>query len=109
MVPITPNSVRVNWTPLGEQHWSGDTRTGGYRVRYQPLTDFPTALQQTMKQDVMGIKVQIMCYNNKFCRIFLLLLFIYSYREAGEHMLSSCIIIIIFQFWDTIVQYTTTN
>ncbi|CAB3242123.1 unnamed protein product [Arctia plantaginis] len=56
VVPITPSSVRVQWTPLGEQHWSGDTRTGGYRVRYQPLTDFPTALQQTMKQDVMGIK-----------------------------------------------------
>ncbi|KAH9630731.1 hypothetical protein HF086_004022 [Spodoptera exigua] len=56
VVPITPNSVRVHWSPLGEAHWSGDTRTGGYRVRYQPLTDFPTALQQTMKQEVPGIK-----------------------------------------------------
>lgn len=56
VVPITPNSVRVQWSPLGEQHWSGDTRTGGYRIRYQPLTDFPTALQQAMKQDVPGIK-----------------------------------------------------
>ncbi|CAH0692396.1 unnamed protein product [Chilo suppressalis] len=56
VVPITPSSVRVQWTPLGEQYWSGDTRTGGYRVFYQPLTDFPTALQQTMKQEVPGIK-----------------------------------------------------
>nr|XP_049695374.1 protein sidekick isoform X4 [Helicoverpa armigera] len=56
VVPITPSSVRVQWSALGEAHWSGDTRTGGYRVRYQPLTDFPTALQQTMKQDVPGIK-----------------------------------------------------
>lgn len=57
VVPITPSSVRVQWTPLGEQYWSGDTRTGGYRVFYQPLTDFPTPLQQTMKQEVPGIKV----------------------------------------------------
>uniref|UniRef100_A0A2A4JBT0 Hemolin n=1 Tax=Heliothis virescens TaxID=7102 RepID=A0A2A4JBT0_HELVI len=56
VVPITASSVRVQWSALGEAHWSGDTRTGGYRVRYQPLTDFPTALQQTMKQDVPGIK-----------------------------------------------------
>ncbi|XP_026329233.1 protein sidekick isoform X2 [Hyposmocoma kahamanoa] len=56
VVPITPSSVRVQWTPLGEQYWSGDTRTGGYRVFYQPLTDFPTPLQQTMKQEVSGIK-----------------------------------------------------
>ncbi|KAL0893857.1 hypothetical protein ABMA27_013972 [Loxostege sticticalis] len=56
VVPITPSSVRVQWTALGETHWSGDTRTGGYRVFYQPLTDFPTALQQTMKQEVPGIK-----------------------------------------------------
>ncbi|XP_053624713.1 protein sidekick isoform X3 [Plodia interpunctella] len=56
VVPITPSSVRVQWSPLSEPHWSGDTRTGGYRVLYQPLTDFPTALQQTMKLDVPGIK-----------------------------------------------------
>ncbi|KAL4705138.1 hypothetical protein ACJJTC_018709 [Scirpophaga incertulas] len=56
VVPITPSSVRVQWSPLSDHYWSGDTRTGGYRVFYQPLTDFPTALQQTMKQEVPGIK-----------------------------------------------------
>ncbi|XP_072943917.1 protein sidekick isoform X2 [Epargyreus clarus] len=56
VVPITPSSVRVQWAPLGEQHWSGDTQTGGYRVLYQPLTDFPASLQHTMKQEVPGIK-----------------------------------------------------
>lgn len=56
VVPITPNSVRVQWTPLSEQYWSGDARTGGYRIFYQPLTDFPTALQQTMKLEVTGVK-----------------------------------------------------
>ncbi|CAG9096606.1 unnamed protein product [Plutella xylostella] len=58
VVPITPSSVRVQWSPLSEQHWSGDTATGGYRVFYQPLTDFPTPLQQTMKQEVPGIKTE---------------------------------------------------
>lgn len=56
IVPITPSSVRVQWRPLADSHWSGDTHTGGYRVFYQPLTDFPTPLQQTMKQEVPGIK-----------------------------------------------------
>ncbi|XP_052737459.1 protein sidekick isoform X2 [Bicyclus anynana] len=56
VVPITPSSVRVQWAPLGEQHWSGDARTGGYAVHYQPLTDFPASLHNTMKVDVPGIK-----------------------------------------------------
>ncbi|XP_059054428.1 protein sidekick [Achroia grisella] len=56
VVPITPSSVRVQWSPLGEPHWSGDARTGGYRVLYQPLTDFVPALHHTMKVDVPGIK-----------------------------------------------------
>ncbi|CAG9585499.1 unnamed protein product [Danaus chrysippus] len=55
VVPITPSSVRVQWRALGEQHWSGDTRTGGYSVSYQPLTDF-TSLQRAMKREVPGIK-----------------------------------------------------
>lgn len=57
VVPITPSSVRVQWTALGEQHWSGDARTGGYAVYYQPLTDFPAPLHNTMKMEVPGIKV----------------------------------------------------
>ncbi|XP_045491212.1 protein sidekick isoform X2 [Colias croceus] len=56
VVPITPSSVRVQWSPLADTHWSGDTRTGGYRVLYQPLTDFTATLQNTMKQEVPGIK-----------------------------------------------------
>lgn len=57
VVPITPSSVRVQWAPLAEAQWSGDAPTGGYRILYQPLTDFPTALQHHMKLDVPGIKV----------------------------------------------------
>ncbi|XP_041977027.1 protein sidekick isoform X3 [Aricia agestis] len=60
VVPITPSSVRVQWAPLEEAHWSGDAATGGYRVYYQPLTDFPSSLQNTMKQEVPGIKSEEM-------------------------------------------------
>lgn len=36
-------------------HWNGDSETGGYRILFQPVSDFPTALQATPKQEVMGI------------------------------------------------------
>lgn len=64
VVPITTTSVRVSWEPLAEQHWSGDFATGGYRVLFQPVSDFPTPLQQTPKQDVPGIGVS----NTSFTR-----------------------------------------
>ncbi|XP_032597184.2 protein sidekick [Drosophila grimshawi] len=56
-VPITPTSVRVHWSALETAMWNGDTATGGYRILYQLLSDFPTALQTTPKTDVMGINV----------------------------------------------------
>ncbi|XP_043274054.1 protein sidekick isoform X3 [Venturia canescens] len=56
VVPITTTSVEVHWDMIEEIHWSGDHETGGYRVVYQPVSDFPTALQATPKQEVFGIK-----------------------------------------------------
>ncbi|KAL0272261.1 UNVERIFIED_CONTAM: hypothetical protein PYX00_005306 [Menopon gallinae] len=56
VVPITTTSVRVHWTPVDGMYWSGDQDTGGYRVIYQPESDFPTALQATPKEDVYGVK-----------------------------------------------------
>lgn len=58
VVPITTTSVRVHWSPVDEIYWSGDHDTGGYRVIYQPESDFPTALQATPKVDVYGIMVR---------------------------------------------------
>lgn len=57
VVPITTTSVEVYWEPVENQYWSGDVKTGGYRVVFQPVSDFPTALQATPKEDVMGIEV----------------------------------------------------
>ncbi|XP_012155263.1 protein sidekick isoform X7 [Ceratitis capitata] len=57
VVPITTTSVRVQWSALETSMWNGDAATGGYRILYQQLADFPTALQATPKTDVMGINV----------------------------------------------------
>ncbi|XP_076160330.1 sidekick cell adhesion molecule isoform X1 [Ptiloglossa arizonensis] len=56
VVPITTSSIEVHWNAIDEVYWSGDHETGGYRVVYQPVSDFPTALQDTPKEEVLGIK-----------------------------------------------------
>lgn len=55
VVPITTTSVRVQWNSLDKSLWNGDSTTGGYRILFQPISDFPTALQATPKQEIMGI------------------------------------------------------
>lgn len=57
VVPITTTSVEVHWNPLPEAAWSGESVTGGYRIVFQPVSDFPTALQATPKEETMGITV----------------------------------------------------
>jgi protein sidekick len=42
---------------IDEIYWSGDHETGGYRVVYQPVSDFPTPLHATPKKDIAGMKV----------------------------------------------------
>ncbi|XP_076288638.1 sidekick cell adhesion molecule isoform X2 [Lasioglossum baleicum] len=56
VVPITTSSIEVHWNAIDEVYWSGDHATGGYRVIYQPVSDFPTALQDTPKEEILGIK-----------------------------------------------------
>ncbi|XP_039445727.1 protein sidekick isoform X4 [Culex pipiens pallens] len=56
VVPITTTSVRVQWRSLPKNMWNGDAATGGYRILYQPVSDFPSTLQSTPKQDVMGVE-----------------------------------------------------
>ncbi|XP_050075210.1 protein sidekick [Anopheles maculipalpis] len=56
VVPITTTSVRVQWIALRATAWNGDAETGGYRILYQPLSDFPSTLQSTPKMDVLGVQ-----------------------------------------------------
>lgn len=58
MVPITTTSVRVEWDTVDRAYWSGDYETGGYRVEYRS-EKFPTAVQATPKEDVMGTEVSL--------------------------------------------------
>lgn len=67
VVPITTSSIEVHWNAIDEVYWSGDHETGGYRVVYQPVSDFPTALQDTPKEEVLGIKVMIIIIIIEHC------------------------------------------
>ena len=60
VIPITTTSVEVYWESIEEQYWSGDVSTGGYQVVFQPVSDYPTALQATPKEEVLGIHVNKM-------------------------------------------------
>uniref|UniRef100_A0A6P7F6S0 Protein sidekick n=1 Tax=Diabrotica virgifera virgifera TaxID=50390 RepID=A0A6P7F6S0_DIAVI len=60
VIPITTTSVEVFWEAIDEQYWCGDSKSGGYRVVFQPVSDFPTALQATPKEEVMGINANKM-------------------------------------------------
>lgn len=51
--------MEVSWDPIEEQYWSGDIKTGGYRINFQPVSDFPTALEAIPKEEIMGIKVNV--------------------------------------------------
>jgi protein sidekick len=62
VVPITTTSVRVEWDTVEKIYWSGDHKTGGYRVEYRS-EKFPTAVQATPKEDVMGIEVSSWLYH----------------------------------------------
>lgn len=60
VIPITTTSVRVQWTPLETHIWNGDDATGGYRVLFQPISDFPVTLQAIPKEEVVGIDKDIL-------------------------------------------------
>ncbi|CAG7730812.1 unnamed protein product, partial [Allacma fusca] len=57
VIPITTNSVRVSWKPLPAELWYGDAKTGGYRVMYHQIVDYPVAsVRSTPKEEIYGIE-----------------------------------------------------
>lgn len=73
----------MEWDPVPKEYWSGDTETGGYRIVFQPVSDFPTSLQATPKQDVRGIEV-----------IFERIGFFYIYKYSILYSIMNCILTI---------------
>ena len=66
VIPITTNSVRVEWTPLFPDSWSGDASSGGYRVKYRQMSDIPTAfsmqheeLRDTLAREAVLLDLQV--------------------------------------------------
>jgi protein sidekick len=64
VVPITTTSVKVHWSALNKMFWNGDFATGGYRVFFQQVTEFQSALQEIPKFDVMGIEKEEVVLND---------------------------------------------
>ncbi|XP_049831894.1 protein sidekick isoform X2 [Schistocerca gregaria] len=56
VVPITTTSVQVQWDVIEKEYWNGDHETGGYRIVFQPISEFPIVLQTTPKEEVRGIE-----------------------------------------------------
>lgn len=60
VVPVTTTSIEVHWNAIETIHWSGDHLTGGYRVFYQTVSDFPSALPVPPKEEIKGINVSFL-------------------------------------------------
>ncbi|CAG0892307.1 unnamed protein product [Darwinula stevensoni] len=61
VIPITRTSVKVKWSPLSDEAFNGDTGTGGYRIHYRQVTDFPSthSLQQEEIYDIHSSEVTL--------------------------------------------------
>jgi len=69
VVPITTTSVRVHWEPIQESFWSGDHQTGGYRISYQQVSHYASAMQTSPSIQVPGVLVGHFILNG-MCFIF---------------------------------------
>lgn len=73
VIPITRSSVRVEWSPLPPQAWSGDPNTGGYRVKYRQIKDilatFNTQSKELTDADASNVvlnDLQVLGVSNRF-------------------------------------------
>jgi len=54
VTPITSTNVRVSWKPLAAGSWNGDAETGGYKVEYRQVVDYPVGASVLPKEEVRG-------------------------------------------------------
>ena len=59
VTPISRTNVKVEWSPINEAEFNGDSRTGGYTVEYRELTDFSIAAasQDSPRVELKGSSV----------------------------------------------------
>ncbi|CAB3378147.1 Hypothetical predicted protein [Cloeon dipterum] len=58
VVPITTTSVKLQWEPIQIEYWSGDYQTGGYRIMYQQMAHYPSAMQSSPSIQVPGVSTK---------------------------------------------------
>ena len=58
VIPITTTAVRVEWRPLTAEAWSGDPVSGGYRVEYRPISEFPSPMAGARESAVNDVQVR---------------------------------------------------
>ncbi|XP_067118957.1 protein sidekick [Centruroides vittatus] len=63
--PYTTTSVRVNWEPLPEFKWYGDTQTAGYRIEYCQLLTYTVSRSSDCPSNrVYGVNISTVLLPN---------------------------------------------
>ena len=65
IVPITTTAVRVDWSPLDEEAFNGDSRTGGYQIHYRLVSEF-SGLSNIQREEIYGSKVSLESLHSLF-------------------------------------------
>ena len=61
--PITRTDVRVNWNPLPVKDFNGDVDSGGYKIEYREVTDFPSPLSSSPQVELRGVTISEVVLN----------------------------------------------
>merc|ERR1719397_1266873 len=57
VTPITRTDVRVTWDPVAASQFNGDVETGGYKIEYREVTDFPSPLSASPQVKLKGVTI----------------------------------------------------
>ena len=57
VTPITRTDVSVTWDPLPASQFNGDIESGGYKIEYREVTDFPSPLTSSPQVELKGITI----------------------------------------------------
>ena len=63
VTPITRTDVRVTWNPLQVSDFNGDVESGGYKIEYREVTDFPSPLSSSPQVELKGVSISEVVLN----------------------------------------------